>query len=160
MSGSAPPPAVCGIGDARRRRRGGVALPLRALARDGGGPLPSRQLLIYPWCDLSAKRRSHELFGEGYRARVVAGAGTQRSLHCWRDGRLEVEELAYEGETVDLRNGSYREVVEFVRALREGGRPKPEIDDVLPSLRAVFSIAKSAMKLNRQDAKNAKAKNH
>ena len=36
------------------------------LARDEGGPTPAFQVLIYPVIDLSAKRRSHELFGEGF----------------------------------------------------------------------------------------------
>jgi acetyl esterase len=36
------------------------------LARDEGGPLPVFQALIYPVIDFSAKRRSHELFGEGF----------------------------------------------------------------------------------------------
>jgi myo-inositol 2-dehydrogenase / D-chiro-inositol 1-dehydrogenase len=87
---------------------------------------------------------SYELFGENYRARVVAGSGTQRSLRLWRGGVVEADEIADENEPVDLRNGSFNEVVEFVRALREGSRPKPEIEDVLPSVRAVFSIAESA----------------
>jgi hypothetical protein len=55
-----------------------------------------------------------------------------------------VEETADEDEPVDMRNGSFDEVVEFVRALREGSRPKPEIADVLPSVRTVFAIAESA----------------
>src|SRR5882724_4376658 len=50
---------------------------------------------------------SYELFGEGYRARVVAGSGPQRSLQCWRDGRLEIEKYSSEDEPEDLRNGSY-----------------------------------------------------
>jgi myo-inositol 2-dehydrogenase / D-chiro-inositol 1-dehydrogenase len=87
---------------------------------------------------------SYELFGEEYRARVVAGSGTQRSLRLWRGGVVEADETADENEPVDSRNGSFDEVVEFVRALREGSRPKPEIEDVLPSVRVVFSIAESA----------------
>jgi predicted dehydrogenase len=99
---------------------------------------------------------SYELLGEGYRARVVAGSGTQRSLELWRDGVSRVREVAAEDEPVDLRNGSYGEVVAFVRALHEGTRPKPEIADVLPSVRIVFSIAEATEQTNRQDAKNAK----
>jgi acetyl esterase len=44
----------------------GIAAAVCLLARDAGAPLPTRQLLIYPWCDLSRRRRSHELFGEGF----------------------------------------------------------------------------------------------
>jgi acetyl esterase len=31
-----------------------------------GGPAPALQLLIYPWLDLSRKRDSYRLFGEGF----------------------------------------------------------------------------------------------
>lgn len=84
---------------------------------------------------------SYELFGEGFRARVVAGSGPQRSLHCWRGGALEVEEYASADEPEDLLNGAYNEVVEFVAALQNSTRPAPTIDDVLPSLRVCFRIA-------------------
>lgn len=86
---------------------------------------------------------SYELFGEGYRARVVAGSGPQRSLQCWREGRLEIEKYASEDEPEDLRNGSYNEVVEFVRALKTGERPWPTVADILPSARICFAIAES-----------------
>ena len=84
---------------------------------------------------------SYELFGEGFRARVVAGSGPQRSLHCWRGGRLEAEEFADETAPEDLRSGAYEEVLEFVGALREGRRPAPTVEDVLPSSRVCFRIA-------------------
>jgi predicted dehydrogenase len=84
---------------------------------------------------------SYELFGEGFRARVVAGSGPQRSLHCWRGGRLEVEEFADEATPEDLRSGAFEEVLEFVGALREGRRPAPTVEDVLPSSRVCFRIA-------------------
>ena len=84
---------------------------------------------------------SYELFGEGFRARIVAGSGPQRSLHCWRDGCLEAEEFADETAPEDLRSGAYEEVLEFVGALRESRRPAPTIEDVLPSSRVCFQIA-------------------
>jgi predicted dehydrogenase len=86
---------------------------------------------------------SYELFGEGFRARVVAGSGTQRSLHCWRGGQLELEKHSSRAEPEDLRNGSYEEVVEFVRALRSGSQPRPSIQDILPSALTCFAIAES-----------------
>ena len=86
---------------------------------------------------------SYELFGDGFRARVVAGSGTQRSLQCWRDGQLELEKRSSNSEPEDLRNGSYEEVVEFVRALRTGTHPRPSIADILPSTRICFAIAES-----------------
>jgi predicted dehydrogenase len=84
---------------------------------------------------------SYELFGEGFRARVVAGSGPQRSLHCWRGGRLEAEEYADESTPEDLRSGAYEEVLEFVGALQSGRRPAPTVADVLPSSRVCFRIA-------------------
>ena len=86
---------------------------------------------------------SYELFGDGFRARVVAGSGTQRSLQCWRDGQLELEKRSSNSEPEDLRNGSYEEVVEFVRALRTGTHPRPSVADILPSTRICFAIAES-----------------
>ena len=86
---------------------------------------------------------SYELFGEGFRARVVAGSGVQRSLQGWRNGQLAFEEYSSETEPEDLRNGAYEEVVEFVRALKAGGRPWPAVKDILPSARICFAIAES-----------------
>ena len=84
---------------------------------------------------------SYELFGEGSRARVTAGSGTQRSLECWADGERVVVSHAAEEEPEDLRNGAYQEVEEFVDALRAGRHPQPGIDDILPSARISFAIA-------------------
>jgi predicted dehydrogenase len=84
---------------------------------------------------------SYELFGEGCRARVTAGSGTQRSLECWADGEQVIASHTTEEEPEDLRNGAYQEVEEFVRALQIGSRPQPCIDDILPSARISFAIA-------------------
>ena len=84
---------------------------------------------------------SYELFGEGFRARVTAGSGTQRSLECWENGRRVIVSHATEEDPEDLRNGAYQEVEEFVRALRTGTPPQPSIDDILPSARISFEIA-------------------
>ena len=86
---------------------------------------------------------SYDLFGEGFRARVVAGSGVQRSLQCWRDGQLTVEEYSTAAEPEDLRNGAYQEVVEFVRALKTGRPAWPTVEDILPSARICFAIADS-----------------
>jgi predicted dehydrogenase len=87
---------------------------------------------------------SYEFFGEEFRARITAGSGTQRTLECWRDNRLVVEARATEDEPEDLRNGAYREVEEFVRALRTGTRPGPEVEEILPSARICFAIAEAS----------------
>jgi virulence factor len=86
---------------------------------------------------------SYELFGERFRARVTAGSGIQRSLECWRDGEKVLKENASDDEPEDLRNGGYQEVMEFVRALTTGTRPRPEIQEILPSARICFAIADS-----------------
>ena len=86
---------------------------------------------------------SYEMFGDGYRARVVAGSGPQRSLECWRAGKLELEKHSSNAEPEDLRNGAYEEVVEFVRALRTGTQPRPSVEDILPSALICFAIAES-----------------
>lgn len=84
---------------------------------------------------------SYEFFAEGCRARVTAGAGPQRSIQCWENGELVIESYAAEDQPEDLRNGAYQEVQEFVRALQTGARPRPCIEDILPSARISFAIA-------------------
>jgi predicted dehydrogenase len=84
---------------------------------------------------------SYEMFGDGCRAHITAGSGTQRSLECWANGEQVIASHATEDEPEDLRNGSYQEVEEFVRALQTGSRPQPSIDDILPSARISFAIA-------------------
>jgi len=84
---------------------------------------------------------SYELFGEGCRARVTAGSGTQRSLECWEDGEQVIVSHATGEEPEDLRNVAYQEGEEVVRALQTGARPRPCIDDILPSARISFAIA-------------------
>jgi len=84
---------------------------------------------------------SYELYGDGFRARVVAGSGSQRSLELWRDGALAESDSADERAPEDARNGAYGELAAFVAALRSGARPGPEIHDVLPSARIVFRAA-------------------
>ena len=86
---------------------------------------------------------TYEFFGEGFRTRVVAGSGPQRSLQCWREGQMELEQYSSEAEPEDLRNGAYEEVVEFVRALKTGTKPWPSVEDILPSARICFAIAES-----------------
>jgi len=84
---------------------------------------------------------SYELFGEGFRARVTAGSGPQRTLDCWQQGQLVSHAEVSDDEPEFLRNGSYQEVEEFVGALRSGRHPYPAIKDILPSTRISFAIA-------------------
>lgn len=118
---------------------------LVALDFDGGA---RGQLEVLPTAGVIEE--SYELFGEGFRARVVAGSGPQRSLQCWRGGRLEVKEFTDEGTPEDLRSGAFEEVLEFVGALREGRRPAPTVEDILPSSRVCFGIAEEISSYTRQ----------
>ena len=86
---------------------------------------------------------SYEFFGELFRARVTAGAGTQRTLEFWHENKLVHEAQADENEPEELRNGAYQEVEEFVRSLRSGTSPYPSIEKILPSARICFAIADS-----------------
>lgn len=86
---------------------------------------------------------SYEFFGEGFRARITAGAGTQRSVEFWHDNKLVNEARADENEPEDLRNGAYQEVEEFVQSLRTGTPPYPSIEKILPSAQICFAIADS-----------------
>jgi acetyl esterase len=45
---------------------GNLAVGVARLAALRGGPAPIFQLLFYPWLDLSRRRRSYSLFGEGF----------------------------------------------------------------------------------------------
>jgi predicted dehydrogenase len=95
---------------------------------------------------------SYEFFGDRFRARITAGAGTQRTLEFWHDNELVNEARANENEPEDLRNGAYQEVEEFVQSLRNGTPPYPPIEKILPSARICFAIADSIV--------NARALNH
>jgi len=101
----------------------------------------SGRIEIFPTAGMVEE--SYEFFGDDFRVRITAGSGTQRSLDCWQEGRLILEDKASDDEPEDLRNGSYQEVEEFVRALKTGTRPQPEVADILPSARICFAVADS-----------------
>ena len=90
---------------------------------------------------------SYEFFGERFRARVTAGAGTQRSLEHWLNNQLVKEATADESEPEDLRNGAYQEVEEFIDAVQKVRHPYPPIEQILPSARICFAIADSVAQL-------------
>ncbi|HEV8368298.1 MAG TPA: Gfo/Idh/MocA family oxidoreductase [Pyrinomonadaceae bacterium] len=93
---------------------------------------------------------SYEFFGQNFRTRITAGTGTQRSLECWQNGNLVIDEKARDDDPEDLRNGAYQEAEEFVTALKSGRRPGPEVKDILPSARICFAIADSVNKKKRE----------
>jgi acetyl esterase len=71
---------------------GNLAAGVAQRAVRSGGPGPALQLLIYPWLDLSRKRRSYDLFGQGfylteddldwYSAQYLGETGDARDPRC------------------------------------------------------------------------------
>jgi predicted dehydrogenase len=120
------------------RKEGAAAWYVISLNFAGGA---SGRIEVLPTAGMIEE--SYEFFGEDFRARITAGTGTQRTLECWHENQLVLQAKATEAEPEDLGNGAYREVEEFVRALRTGTRPYPQIDDILPSARICFAIADS-----------------
>ena len=76
------------VGVAGDSAGGNLSAAVSLLAAGDGGVAPQLQALIYPVCDLSRKRRSYELFGDGfflteaqmdwYRDHYLASAGDAR----------------------------------------------------------------------------------
>jgi len=77
----ADPDAVSAGGDSAG---GGLSLALALAARDGAVPAPASLALIYPFCDLARKRRSYELFREGFF--LTEGMLDRWSGYCTRPG--------------------------------------------------------------------------
>jgi acetyl esterase len=64
---------------------GGIATAVARLSRGTEGPTPARQILIYPVTDVSRKRPSYDLFGEGFFL-------TERMLDRWYGYATKVED--------------------------------------------------------------------
>src|SRR5436190_399102 len=62
-SGSTDPARLAVAGDSAG---GNLAAGVARLAAADGGTAPAFQLLFYPWLDLSSKRQSYRLFGDGF----------------------------------------------------------------------------------------------
>jgi hypothetical protein len=88
----------------------------------------------------------YELFGEDFRVVVTSPFGPQRSLHCYRENRLVVEEIAGSDTPEDVIQGFYEEASELIQALSNGKRLKPSIEDVFPSVELCFQLADRAEK--------------
>jgi predicted dehydrogenase len=125
--------------EVERIKNDGVAVWYVISLRFEGGTIG--QIEILPTSAMVEE--SYEFFGERFRARVTAGAGTQRTVEFWRDNQLVHHATSDESEPEDLRNGSYQEVEEFISALRKSRQPYPPIDEILPSARICFAIAES-----------------
>ena len=84
---------------------------------------------------------TYELVGDGFRASVTSPFGQPLSVYCWQGNKLVLEEIAPIDSPEDVTNGSYNEVIEFVRALRTGTAPYPSIEDIAPSVQLCFQLA-------------------
>ncbi len=85
---------------------------------------------------------TYELFGEGFQATVTSPFGVQRSVRCFRNRKLEIEEIG-SGMPEDVMNGGYAEAEEFIRALSRGDAPRPSIEEVAPSVTLCLMMAKN-----------------
>jgi hypothetical protein len=83
---------------------------------------------------------TYELMGDGFRSVITCPFGLQRSLHCYQENRLVLDEIAGSETSEDVINGFYGEVIELVQALTNQQRPKPSIEDVFP-LQLCFQMA-------------------
>jgi virulence factor len=86
---------------------------------------------------------TYELFGEGFQAIVTSPFGAQRSVRCFRNKKLDLEEVAGSDMPDDVVNGGYAEAEEFIRALSEGDAPHPSIEEVAPSVTLCLMMAKN-----------------
>jgi predicted dehydrogenase len=87
---------------------------------------------------------TYELIGDGFRSVITCPFGPQRSLRCYQENRLVLEEIAGSDTPEDVINGFYGEIVELVRALTNKERLIPSIEDVFPSVELCFQIADRA----------------
>jgi predicted dehydrogenase len=90
------------------------------------------------------REETYELFGEGYRSVITCPFALQRSLRCYRENRLVLEEIPGSDTPEDVIHGFYGEVVALVQALANKQRPKPSIEDVFLSVELCFQIADRA----------------
>jgi predicted dehydrogenase len=84
---------------------------------------------------------TYELVGDGFRSVVTSPFGPQRSLRCYRENRLMLEEIPGIETPEDVINGFYGEVSELVEALTHNQRPKPSIEEVFSSVELCFDVA-------------------
>jgi predicted dehydrogenase len=83
----------------------------------------------------------YELAGDDFRVVITSPFGPQRSLRCYRENRLVLEEIAGSETPEDVTQGFYAEATALIQALGNGIRPKPSIEDVFPSVELCFQLA-------------------
>jgi predicted dehydrogenase len=86
----------------------------------------------------------YELFGDDFRVVVTSPFGPQRSLRCYRENRLVLEEIAGSETPEDVTQGFYGEASALAQTLSAGQRLKPSIEDVFPSVELCFQLADRA----------------
>jgi predicted dehydrogenase len=86
---------------------------------------------------------TYELVGDGFRAVITSPIGPARSLRCYQENRLVLEEITTSESSEAVTQGFYGEIVELVEALNKGRRPRPSIEDVYPSVELCFRLAES-----------------
>jgi|SRR5581483_691728 len=81
---------------------------------------------------------TYEICGEGFRAIVTCPFGPERSLRCYRRGRLVLHETD-KNIPEDVVFGFYDEARSTIRSLLEKDLLSPTIEDVYPSVELCFS---------------------
>jgi predicted dehydrogenase len=84
---------------------------------------------------------TYELFGDGFRSVITCPFGPHRSLRCYRDNQLVLEEMPESEMPEDVIHGFYGEVVALVRFLVNKQPLNPSIKDVFPSVELCFQMA-------------------
>jgi hypothetical protein len=72
---------------------------------------------------------------------IISPFGPQRSLRCYHENHLVLEEIAGSETPEDVTQGFYGESAELIEALDNRKRPKPSIEDVFPSVELCFQLA-------------------
>ena len=88
----------------------------------------------------------YELFGDDFRVVITSPFGPQRSLRCYRENLLVLEEIAGNETPEDVIQGFYGEASELIHALSNGKRLTPSIEDVFPSVELCFQLSDRAEK--------------
>lgn len=94
---------------------------------------------VLPTAGMTEER--YELLGEDFRVVITSPFGPQRSLRCYRENRLMLEEIAGNETPEDVTQGFYDEARALIQALSNGKRLNPSIEDVFPSVELCFQLA-------------------
>jgi virulence factor len=90
---------------------------------------------------------NYELLGEGYRVELQTRLprGTTSALRCYQGDRLVLEDLSPPDELPQLGRGEVDELREFITALQQHRRPRPGVEDVLPSMELCLALHRQAL---------------